>query len=156
MLSFDLFQVLILISVNGSPIPSFFLTLKCLSFWTFHMHVCVYMSLIGLKHTPIIKHFSHIRSLMENMTKLGLCEVMRGTFLDERGNSEIVWILISHHISSIKSIQFVYAEKSGLRHSKVYGGHNITAFNFNAVSVAMFKSFPLWIFFIKKNSVTAY
>ncbi|KAJ9548256.1 hypothetical protein OSB04_020799 [Centaurea solstitialis] len=51
---------------------------------------------------------------------------------DEVGNSEIVQILISYGKSTINSIQFVYAEKYGVRLSKVFG--EPSGFNFKPVS----------------------
>ncbi|KAJ9548255.1 hypothetical protein OSB04_020798 [Centaurea solstitialis] len=69
---------------------------------------------------------------MQQHIKLPVPFAAEGSIWDEGGNSEIVQILISYGASTINSIQFIYAESSGVRLSKVFGER--IGFNFKVVS----------------------
>lgn len=59
------------------------------------------------------------------MMKLGVCKTT-GLIWEENGSSEVVQILILYNKSLIKLIRFLYANRVGVHHSKLYGVPKVT------------------------------
>lgn len=67
---------------------------------------------------------------MEKMLKVGRTNKRGGESWDEKGNLEVVEIIISHGSSDIKGIHFTYcANGNNIIHSQIHGQLNGLKFN---------------------------